>query len=91
MVEVNDISKYITQSNLFAYKVSKNLLSLTGDTGATMKSNMGVNMLFGIPPEVYWPNTDIKGADPNGFDRGAQHFLMLLQRIIKCISNAKIM
>jgi len=61
--------KNLDVSRLFLYKTTRNLLGWTGDTGATLRSTMGAMVLFGIPPEKYWPYTDIPGAEPDGFDR----------------------
>jgi C1A family cysteine protease len=47
--------KHIDASRLFLYKVTRNLLSWTGDTGAYLRSTMGALTLFGAPPEMYWP------------------------------------
>ncbi|HQW50944.1 MAG TPA: hypothetical protein PL082_02705, partial [Tepidiformaceae bacterium] len=41
----------IDGSRLFLYKVTRNLLQLTGDTGAWLRSTMGAMTLFGVPPE----------------------------------------
>jgi len=46
---------YINGSRLFLYKVSRNLLGWTGDQGAFLRTTMGALVLFGIPPESYWP------------------------------------
>jgi len=35
--------------------VTRNLLKWTGDTGAFLRTTMGALVLFGIPPEKYWP------------------------------------
>lgn len=61
--------KSVDVSRLFLYKTTRNLLGWTGDTGATLRSTMGAMVLFGIPPEKYWPYTDTSGAEPEGFDR----------------------
>ena len=42
-------------SRLFLYKVTRNLLGWTGDTGAFLRTTMGALVLFGTPPEKYWP------------------------------------
>lgn len=42
-------------SRLFLYKTTRNLLHWTGDTGAFLRSTMGALVLFGVPPEEYWP------------------------------------
>jgi C1A family cysteine protease len=47
--------KYVDASRLFIYKATRNLLELTGDTGAYLRSTMGALVLFGAPPEQYWP------------------------------------
>jgi len=44
----------IDGSRLFLYKVTRNLLQMTGDTGAWLRSTMGAMTLFGVPPEKYW-------------------------------------
>ncbi|MGD0339472.1 MAG: C1 family peptidase [Bacteroidota bacterium] len=47
--------KHIDASRLFLYKVTRNLAHLKGDSGAYLRSTMGALVLFGIPPEEYWP------------------------------------
>ena len=47
--------KHIDASRLFLYKATRNLLHWTGDTGAFLRSTMGALVLFGVPPEEYWP------------------------------------
>lgn len=47
--------KHIDASRLFLYKATRNLLHWTGDTGAFLRSTMGAMVLFGVPPEEYWP------------------------------------
>jgi C1A family cysteine protease len=49
---------YIDASRLFLYKVTRNLMGETGDTGAYLRTTMGALRLFGTPPEEYWPYTD---------------------------------
>jgi C1A family cysteine protease len=46
--------KHIDASRLFLYKVTRNMLHWTGDTGAFLRSTMGAMALFGVPPEEYW-------------------------------------
>jgi C1A family cysteine protease len=55
-------NKYINASRLFLYKTTRNLMGLTGDTGADLRSTMKSMVLFGLPPEVNWP------YDINSFD-----------------------
>jgi len=46
--------KHIDASRLFLYKVTRNLLGWTGDTGAFLRTTMEAMALFGVPPEAYW-------------------------------------
>jgi len=46
---------HIDASRLFLYKATRNLLKWTGDTGAFLRTTMGAMVLFGVPPEEYWP------------------------------------
>ncbi len=50
--------KYIDGSRLFVYKATRNLMGVTGDTGAWTRNTMGALVLLGIPPATYWPYTD---------------------------------
>jgi C1A family cysteine protease len=45
--------KHVEASRLFLYKVTRNLLHWTGDTGAFLRTAMGGLVLFGVPPEDY--------------------------------------
>jgi C1A family cysteine protease len=47
--------KHLDASRLFLYKTTRDLLHWTGDTGAFLRSTMGALVLFGVPPEEYWP------------------------------------
>jgi C1A family cysteine protease len=49
--------KHLDASRLFLYKATRNMLHWTGDTGAFLRSTMGALVLFGVPPEEYWPYT----------------------------------
>jgi C1A family cysteine protease len=53
--EKRAFGRYINASRLFLYKVTRNLSHWTGDTGAFLRSTMGALVLFGAPPEEYWP------------------------------------
>jgi C1A family cysteine protease len=46
---------HLDASRLFLYKTTRNLMLSTGDTGAFLRSTMGALVLFGVPPEEYWP------------------------------------
>ncbi len=58
--------KHLDASRLFLYKVTRNLLKMTGDTGAFLRTTMGALVLFGVPPEEYWPyvETDFDQEPP---------------------------
>ena len=51
---------YINGSRLFVYKTTRDLLQVTGDTGAWLRNAMGALVLCGVAPERYWPYTDKK-------------------------------
>jgi len=50
--------RYLDASRLFLYKATRNFAKLQGDSGAFLRSTMGALVLFGVPPEEYWPYTD---------------------------------
>lgn len=59
---------HIDASRLFLYKVTRNLLHLTGDTGAWLRTTMKAMALFGVPPEEYWPyDTSSFDVEPSAF------------------------
>lgn len=66
---------HIEGSRRFVYKTTRNLLQLTGDTGAYLRSTMGALALFGVPPEKYWPYTTEPGTGEDGFDAEPPAFL----------------
>ena len=60
--------KHIDGSRLFLYKVSRGLLHWTGDTGSFLRTTMASLVLFGVPPEEYWPYVvDDYEKEPSGF------------------------
>ena len=62
--------KHIEGSHLFVYKATRNLMQVTGDTGAWLRNTMGALVLCGVPDEKYWPYTDAKpdfDAEPSSF------------------------
>jgi C1A family cysteine protease len=63
--ERKSFGRHIDASRLFLYKVTRNLMKQKGDTGAYLRTTMGAMVLFGVPPEEYWPYSD----DEKGFDR----------------------
>lgn len=68
-------SKHLEGSRLFVYKATRNLMGVTGDTGAWLRNAMGSLVLCGVPEEKYWPYTDKLGAEPDGFDREPPAFV----------------
>jgi C1A family cysteine protease len=63
--ERKSFGKHIDASRLFLYKVTRNLMKMKGDTGAYLRTTIGAMVLFGVPPEDYWPYTD----DEKRFDK----------------------
>ena len=59
---------YTESSRRFIYKVTRNLLHLTGDTGAYLRTTMGTLTLFGAPPEEFWPYNGAPEEDNPDFD-----------------------
>ncbi|MGD2035326.1 MAG: C1 family peptidase [Bacteroidales bacterium] len=60
--------KFTDASRLFLYKTTRNLMGVTGDTGAYLRSTMQSMRVFGVPPERYWPyEIDTYDAEPNSF------------------------
>jgi len=49
---------HVDASRRFLYKVTRNLMGVTGDTGAFLRTTMQAMVLFGMPPEEYWPYVD---------------------------------
>lgn len=47
--------KHVDGSRLFLYKVTRNLLGWTGDTGAYLRDTMKALVMCGVPPERFWP------------------------------------
>jgi len=63
--ERKSFGRHIDASRLFLYKVTRNLMKVKGDTGAYLRTTIGAMILFGVPPEDYWPYTD----DEKKFDK----------------------
>jgi C1A family cysteine protease len=55
--EKRAVGKHIDASRLFLYKVTRNLMNMSGDTGAFLRTTMEAMVLFGVPPEEYWRYT----------------------------------
>ncbi|MEK6815781.1 MAG: C1 family peptidase [Nitrospirota bacterium] len=63
--------KHLDGSRLFVYKTTRNLLSVTGDTGAWLRNAMAALVMCGVPNERYWMYTD---RDPD-FDLEPPQFV----------------
>jgi C1A family cysteine protease len=59
---------YTQASTRFIYKVTRNLLHVTGDTGAYLRTAMGTLTLFGAPPEEFWPYNGAPAEQNPDFD-----------------------
>jgi len=46
---------HIDASRLFLYKTTRDLMQVSGDFGAYLRTTMASMVLFGVPPEKYWP------------------------------------
>ena len=53
--EIRAFGNHIDGSRLFLYKTTRNLMKVTGDTGAWLRNVMGALVLCGVPAETYWP------------------------------------
>jgi C1A family cysteine protease len=68
--ERKSFGRHAEASRLFLYKATRNLMKSRGDSGAYLRSTMGAMVLFGVPPEPYWPYTDAEEAfvrEPSAF------------------------
>ena len=63
--ERKSFGRHVDASRLFLYKATRNLMKSKGDSGAYLRTTMAAMVVFGVPPEAYWPYTD----DEAGFDR----------------------
>lgn len=71
--------KHIDASRLFLYKVTRNLLKWTGDTGAYLRTTMQALVCFGVPPEEFWP------YDISRFDEEPAAFLYAFGQSYKTV------
>jgi C1A family cysteine protease len=74
--------RHIDASRLFLYKVTRNLMKQKGDTGGYLRLTIGAMVLFGVPPEEYWPYTD----DEAGFDKEPPAFCYAFAQNYKTIT-----
>jgi C1A family cysteine protease len=54
--------RHVEASRLFLYKATRNLMKSKGDSGGYLRTTMGAMVIFGVPPEPYWPYTDAESA-----------------------------
>jgi C1A family cysteine protease len=60
--------RHLDASRLFLYKATRNLMHVTGDTGAFLRTTMEAMTVFGVPPEEYWPYAvDDYDVEPTAF------------------------
>ena len=60
--------RHVDASRLFLYKATRNLMRETGDTGAFLRTTMQALVLFGVPPEEFWPyDIDEFDTEPTAF------------------------
>jgi C1A family cysteine protease len=79
--ERKSFGRHLDASRLFLYKVARNLMKMKGDTGAYLRLTMGAMVLFGVPPEEYWPYTD----DEREFDKEPPAFCYAFAQNYKTI------
>jgi C1A family cysteine protease len=72
--------KHLDASRLFLYKVTRNLLHWTGDTGAFLRTTMYALTLFGVPPEEYYP------YNPPDYDKEPPAFCYAFAQNFQAIS-----
>jgi C1A family cysteine protease len=66
--ERRTFNRHVDASRLFLYKATRNLMHLSGDTGADLRSTMKALVLFGAPPEEFWPyRIQQFDAEPSAF------------------------
>lgn len=53
-LERRAFGKHIDGSRLFVYKTTRNLMQVTGDTGAWLRFAMAALVMCGVPAEKYW-------------------------------------
>ena len=67
-VQKRAYGNHIEGSRLFVYKVTRNLMGVTGDTGGWLRNTMGALALCGVAPEKYWPyETEKFDNEPTSF------------------------
>ncbi|MFT4031674.1 MAG: C1 family peptidase [Siphonobacter sp.] len=77
---------YLDASRIFLYKVTRNLLHWTGDTGAYLRSTMKAMATFGVCPEEYCPYSDVTTGTPPPYDAEPTAFMFALASNYKAIT-----
>ncbi len=83
--------QWIDASRLFVYKTTRNLMGVAGDSGAYPRVTMGALVLFGAPPEKFWPYTERDNPSPAGslthwFDEEPGAFQYAYAQNYQCLS-----
>jgi C1A family cysteine protease/peptidoglycan hydrolase-like protein with peptidoglycan-binding domain len=66
--ERRSFNQYIHASRLFLYKAARTLMQREGDSGASLRETMKAMVLFGVPPEKYFPyEEDEFDTEPSSF------------------------
>jgi C1A family cysteine protease len=75
---------WVDVSRRFIWKTTKDLLGWSGNVGAFLRTTMGSLVLFGAPPEKYWPYI----SDPSNphFDDEPSAFPYILGQSFQCLS-----
>jgi len=69
---------FVDASRLFVYKTERDLLGWKGDTGAYLRTAMEALVMFGAPPERYWPYDGKTAATNTKLDQEPSAFLYAL-------------
>jgi C1A family cysteine protease/peptidoglycan hydrolase-like protein with peptidoglycan-binding domain len=59
--------QHLDASRRFLYKVSRNLMQREGDFGSSVRETMRAMVLFGVPPEEFWPYQGDFEEEPPAF------------------------
>jgi C1A family cysteine protease len=83
--ERRTFGKHLDASRLFLYKTTRNLLGLTGDTGAYCRTTMAAIALIGVALEKFWPYTE----EAPDFDREPPAFVYALAQNYQGLAYAR--
>lgn len=71
---------HVDASRLFLYKTSRNLMGWTGDRGMFLRKAMQALVMFGAPPEQFWPYDGAAAASNTHYDQEPTAFCYALAR-----------